>query len=143
MKVQQISIFVENKSGRLAEVTNILARQGVNIRALSLADTADFGILRLIVAEPEKTMALLRDNGFTISQNDVVAVEVPDRPGGLAGILDALQGPGINVEYMYAFVHKCEGSAVLIFRFDEIEKAVETLRKAGFRVLNGDDVRAF
>ncbi len=143
MKVQQISIFVENKSGRLAEVTDVLSKQGINIRALSLADTADFGILRLIVANPEKTMSVLRDNGFTVSQNEVVAVEVPDRPGGLAGILAALQGQGINVEYMYAFVQKCEGSAVLIFRFDEIEKAIDTLSKAGFRILSGEDVRTF
>jgi len=143
VKVQQISIFVENKSGRLAEVTEILAKQGINIRALSLADTADFGILRLIVTDPEKATAVLRNNGFTISQNDVVAVEVPDRPGGLAGILNALQGEGINVEYMYAFVQKCEGSAILIFRFDEIEKAIATLRKAGFRILSGEDVRTF
>jgi hypothetical protein len=143
VKVQQISIFVENKSGRLAEVTAILAKQEINIRALSLADTADFGILRLIVNAPEKTMAVLRENGFTITQNDVVAVEVPDRPGGLAGILDTLQEEGINVEYMYAFVQKCEGSAVLIFRFDEIEKAINTLRKAGFRILSSEDVRTF
>ncbi len=143
MKVQQISIFVENKSGRLAEVTDVLAKQGINIRALSLADTADFGILRLIVTDPEKTTSVLRDNGFTISQNEVVAVEVPDRPGGLAGILAALQGQGINVEYMYAFVQKCEGNAVLIFRFDEIEKAIDTLSKAGFRILSGEDVRTF
>ncbi len=143
MKVQQISIFVENKSGRLAEVTDVLAKQGINIRALSLADTADFGILRLIVTDPEKTTSVLRDNGFTISQNEVVAVEVPDRPGGLAGILAALQGQGINVEYMYAFVQKCEGNAVLIFRFDEVEKAIDTLSKAGLRILSGEDVRTF
>ncbi len=143
MKVQQISIFVENKSGRLAEVTDVLAKQGINIRALSLADTADFGILRLIVSDPEKTTSVLRDNGFTISQNEVVAVEVPDRPGGLAGILAALQGQGINVEYMYAFVQKSEGSAVIIFRFDEIEKAIGTLSKAGFRILSGEEVRTF
>src|SRR5512143_3595751 len=127
MKVEQISIFLENKSGRLAEVTDILAKKGINIRALSLADTADFGILRLIVNDIEKTKKLLKDNGFTVGQNEVVAVEVPDRPGGLAGILSALKGKDINVEYMYAFVQKSEGNAVLIFRFDEIEKAIDTL----------------
>jgi len=141
VKVEQISIFVENKSGRLAEVTRVLAEKGVNIRALALADTADFGILRLIVNDPETATAVLREKGFTLSKNEVVAAEVPDRPGGLAGILDALQGQGINVEYMYAFVRKCEDSAVVIFRFDEIEKAIDTLRRAGVRVLSSEEVR--
>lgn len=142
MKVEQISIFLENKSGRLAEVTEVLARHGINLRALSLADTADFGIFRLIVNDPEKAGRVLKERGFTIGKNEVVAVEVPDRPGGLAGILAALQGKGINVEYMYAFVQKSEGNAVLIFRFDETEKAVETLQKAGIRVLKGEEVLA-
>ena len=142
MNVEQISIFLENKSGRLAEVTEVLARNGINLRALSLADTADFGIFRLIVNDPEKAVRVLKERGFTIGKNDVVAAEVPDRPGGLAGILAALQGKGINVEYMYAFVQKSEGNAVLIFRFDEIEKAVDTLQKAGIRVLKGEEVLA-
>jgi len=141
VKVQQISIFVENKSGRLAEVTEILAQHEINIRALSLADTADFGILRLIVNDTEKTKKILKDSGFTVSQNEVVALEVPDRPGGLAKILRSLQGKGINVEYMYAFVRKCEGNAVLIFRFDEIEKAIAALQASGFRIMTGNEVQ--
>jgi hypothetical protein len=141
MTVDQISIFLENKSGRLAEVTDILARNGINIRALSLADTADFGIFRLIVSDPQKTQAVLKENGFTVAKNEVVAVVLPDRPGGLAGVLKTLQGKGINVEYMYAFVQKSEGNAVLIFRFDEIERAIETLRNAGVKVLDGEEVR--
>jgi hypothetical protein len=142
MKVEQISIFLENKSGRLADITEVLARNGINIRALSLADTVDFGILRLIVSDLEKTKQLLKDSGFTVGQNEVVAVEVPDLPGGLARILAALQGKGINVEYMYAFVRKCEGNAVLIFRFDEIEKAIDALQKAGIRILKREEVLA-
>jgi hypothetical protein len=141
MKVEQIAIFVENKSGRLAEVTDILAKTGVNIRALSLADTADFGILRLIVNDTEKAKKVLNENGFTVRMNEVVAVEVPDRPGGLAGILGALQGEKVNVEYMYAFVQKSGEHAIIIFRFDEIEKAVDTLRKAGVRILKDEEVR--
>ncbi|HTF99774.1 MAG TPA: ACT domain-containing protein [Nitrospirota bacterium] len=141
MKVQQISIFVENKSGRLAEVTDILAKNGINIRALSLADTSDFGILRLIVNDIEKTTSLLKTNGFTVGRNEVVAVEVPDRPGSLATILKTLQGNGINVEYMYAFTQKSEGNAVLIFRFDEVEKAISTLQTAGIRILRGEEVQ--
>ncbi len=142
MKVEQISIFLENKSGRLAEVTDILAKNGINLRALSLADTADFGIFRLIVSDTEKSVALLKNNGFTVARNDVVAVEVPDRPGGLAGILAALQGKAINVEYMYAFVEKSGENAVVIFRFDEPDKAVQVLTAAGVRVLSGEEVYA-
>lgn len=142
MKVEQISIFVENKSGRLAEVTDLLAKNGINIRALSLADTADFGIFRLIVSDPEKAMTVLKENRFTISKNEVVPVVVPDRPGGLAGILNVLQGNAINVEYMYAFVQKSEGNAVLIFRFDETERAIEALNKAGVKILSGEEIGA-
>ena len=142
MKVEQISIFLENKSGRIAEITDILAKNRVNIRALSLADTADFGILRLIVDDIVKAARLLKEGGFTVSKNEVVAVVLPDRPGGLAGILSALQGKNVNVEYMYAFVQKSEGNAVLIFRFDEIEKAIDTLLKAGYKILKREEVLA-
>jgi hypothetical protein len=139
--VEQISIFLENKSGRLAEVTSILAGGGINIRALSLADTADFGIFRLIVHDPASAERLLRESGFTMARNEVVAVVVPDRPGGLAGILAALQGKGINVEYMYAFVQRSEGNAVLIFRFDDTDKAIAVLQQAGVRVLSGEEMQ--
>ncbi len=142
MNVEQISIFLENKSGRLADVTDSLAKSGINLRALSLADTADFGIFRLIVSDTEKAIAILKEKGFTIGKNDVVAVEVPDRPGGLAGILSTLQGKNINVEYMYAFVQKNEGNAVLIFRFDDIGKAVGALRDAGVRILSNAEVKS-
>lgn len=142
MKVEQISIFLENKSGRLAEVTELLARSGINIRALSLADTADFGILRLILNDLEKAKKVLKENGFTVGKTEVIAVEVPDRPGGLAGILNALQGEGINVEYMYAFVQKSGENAIIIFRFDELEKAISALQKAGVRILKGEEVYA-
>jgi len=142
MKVEQISIFLENKSGRLAEVTELLAKSGINIRALSLADTADFGILRLILNDLEKAKKVLKENGFTVGKTEVIAVEVPDRPGGLAGILNALQGEGINVEYMYAFVQKSGENAIIIFRFDDLEKAIAALQKAGVRILKGEEVYA-
>jgi hypothetical protein len=100
MKAEQISVFLENKSGRLAEVTDVLARAGINIRTLSLADRADFGILRLIVNDLEKAKQVLKDRGFTVGSTEVLAVEVPDRPGGMAGILDVLRDGSINVEYM-------------------------------------------
>ncbi|GAB4296338.1 MAG: ACT domain-containing protein [Desulfuromonadia bacterium] len=138
MKVEQISIFIENKSGRLAEVTKILADAGVNIRALSLADTSDFGILRLIVNDREKGVAVLKEKGFTVSRTEVVAVEVPDRPGGLWSILDVLDRKSINVEYMYAFVERCEENAVIIFRFDDTETAIRELTAHGFTILDGE-----
>lgn len=141
MKVEQISIFLENKSGRLAEVTEILARNNINLRALSLADTADFGIFRLIVSDPAGAAALLKSSGFTVGTNEVVAVVVPDRPGGLAGILGTLQEKGINVEYMYAFVQKSEGNAVLIFRFDDTDKAIDALRQGNIKVLSGEEMK--
>ena len=142
MKVEQISVFLENKSGRLAEVAGVLAKAGVNIRALSLADTTDFGILRLIVNDTEKAKQVLKENGFTVGKTEVLAVEVPDRPGGLATILNAMRDAGINVEYMYAFVQKSGGNAIIIFRFDELEKAISALQKAGVVILKGEDVYA-
>ncbi|MBT0666397.1 ACT domain-containing protein [Geobacter pelophilus] len=138
MKVEQISIFIENKSGRLAEVSRILGEAGVNIRALSLADTSDFGILRLIVNDREQAISVLKGKGFTVSKTEVVAVEVPDQPGGLASILQVLDSGSINVEYMYAFVERCGDNAVIIFRFDETEKAISTLASKGFNMLEGE-----
>lgn len=138
MKVEQISIFIENKSGRLAEITRILGDAGINIRALSLADTSDFGILRLIVNNVETAKAALKEKGFTVSKTEVVAVEVPDRPGGLSALLQTLDACQINVEYMYAFVERCGGNAVIIFRFDETDKAIGILSDNGFNILEGE-----
>lgn len=138
MKVEQISIFIENKSGRLAEVTRILGDASINIRALSLADTSDFGILRLIVNDGETAKKVLKEKGFTVSKTEVVAVEVPDRPGGLSAILQALDREKINVEYMYAFVERCGGNAVIIFRFDETDRAIDVLTSCSFNVLDGE-----
>jgi hypothetical protein len=140
MKVEQISIFIENKSGRLAEVTRILGEAGANIRALSLADTSDFGILRLIVDRTDLAKSVLKEQGFTVNKTEVVAVEVPDRPKGLFGILEALDQGKVNVEYMYAFVERCGENAVIIFRFDHPEEAIRLLVEKGFRVLEGERV---
>ena len=134
MKVEQISIFLENKSGRLAEVTRLLGEGGVNIRALTLADTTDFGILRLIVSDKARSLEILKKAGF--------AVEVPDRPGRLSEILDRLGEEGVNVEYMYAFVEKSGDDAVVIFRFDEPDKAVAILERNGFTIMEAEKVYA-
>ena len=140
MKVEQISIFIENKSGRLAEVTRIMGDAGVNIRALSLADTSDFGILRLIVDKTDKAKDVLKAEGFTVSKTEVVAVEVPDEPKGLFGILQILENNSVNVEYMYAFVERCGENAVIIFRFDDIESAIKVLVDNKISVLKGERV---
>ena len=138
MKVDQLSIFLENRAGRLAEVTRILSEAKVNIRALSLADTSDFGILRLIVSDFEKAKTQLKENGFTVGRTSVVAVEVPDHPGGLHEILSMLQDAGINVEYMYAFVQQSGDSAVLIFRFDRTDQGIELLQQKGINIVPGE-----
>lgn len=138
MPVKQISVFLENKSGRLAAVTRTLAAAQINIRALSIADTSDFGILRLIVNDPDRALSVLREDGFTVGQTDVIAVEMPDRPGGLAGVLDLLEQAQLNVEYLYAFIGRGSNGALVIFRVEEVEEAQSKLSQAGFRVLEGD-----
>lgn len=140
MLVQQISIFIENKSGRLAEVTRVLGEAGVNIRALSLADTSDFGILRLIVDQTDKARDVLKEKGFTVNKTEVIAVEVPDRPKGLYGILNVLDQSSVNVEYMYAFVERCGENAVIIFRFDNVEEAIRVLQQHNINILQAERI---
>lgn len=139
MAVEQISVFLENERGGLADVVDALARQGVDIRAMSLADETDFGILRLIADDADRAAEVLKEAGFTVRKTPVVVVLVPDRPGSLARTLNALRG--ISVEYMYAFVRKSGEQAVVVFRFEDVEKAVETLRASGEKVLEAEDVR--
>ena len=142
MRVEQIAVFLENKSGRLAEITAIIAEQGVNIRALSVADTADFGILRLIVDKVEVAKTALKERGFTVSKTNVLAVEVADQTGGLAKVLKSIELAGLNVEYMYAFVNKSAENAVLIFRFEDMDKAIASLQQDGYQLLSGDEICA-
>jgi hypothetical protein len=142
MRVEQIAVFLENKSGRLAEITRILAENDINIRALSVAATADFGILRLIVDKVDLAQETLRAGGFTVGKTSVVAVEVPDRAGGLASVLKVVNEVGLNVEYMYAFVNKSGADAVLIFRFDDMDRAAVVLQENGFTLLTGPQICA-
>lgn len=139
MPVDQISVFLENETGGLADVADVLAKNAVDIRAMALADETDFGILRLIVDDTDRATAALKDAGFTVRKTPVVAVLVPDRPGGLAATLNALRG--IAVEYMYAFVQKSGEQAIVVFRFEDVERAADTLRRAGARLLEPADVR--
>ncbi|MCX5825107.1 MAG: ACT domain-containing protein [Deltaproteobacteria bacterium] len=142
MKVEQISIFLENKPGGLEKVTRLLKDAGINIRTLSMADTTDFGVLRLILNDVEKASRVLKENGLRFSRTTVVAVEVPDRPGGLHEILAVLTKNGINVEYLYAFVERSGQNAVIIFRFDAPEAAIKVLQKNGLTVLPGSRLYA-
>lgn len=142
MKVKQLSVFLENKAGRLARVTRVLGETGINIRALSIADTTDFGILRLIVNDPEKAGKALKEAGFAVTETEVLAVEIPDRPGGLADVLDALDSGGVNIEYIYAFVEKVSPDALVLIRVEKADKAIELLTAAGISVLPGERVYA-
>ncbi len=134
---KQVSVFLENKAGRLAEVCSILGSNNINIRALSIADTSDFGILRMIVSDPVRASQALTQAGFVVRQADVLAVLVDDRPGGLAEVLDKLAAAEINVEYLYAFITPLEGQAVVIFRVADalMDKAAEVLRAAGVELI--------
>ncbi len=140
MFAEQISIFIENKEGRLAEVTAILRDAGVNIRALSLADTTDFGVLRLIVNDNKKAEIALKQEGFTVGKTKVMAVEVEDEPGGLNKILDPLWQNEVNVEYMYAFANPQCKNAIMIFRFDDYKKAIELLAKYEIKVIGPEEI---
>lgn len=140
MKVSQLSVFIENTSGRLADVTRVLADNGSNIRALSVADKVDYGLLRLIVDNPENAKAWLTEEGFTVAVTEVLAIEVPDVPGGLAEIIATLAEAGANIEYMYAFVGTSGQNAIVIFRIEDADSAIEILQNRGIRILTGAEV---
>lgn len=139
MAIEQISVFIENETGGLADVVDVLARSAIDIRAMALADQADFGIVRLIVGDPDRAAAALKDAGFPVRRTTVVGVLIPDQPGGLASTLNALRG--VAVEYMYAFASKSGEQAVVVFRFEDVEGAVATLRSAGASLLDPADVQ--
>jgi hypothetical protein len=140
MKIQQISLFIENKPGHIVAPVRLLAEEGIDLRSLYLADTEKFGIVRMIVSEWQKAAELLESHGFVAKITEVLAVEVPDQPGGLAHLLGALDGSGINIEYMYAFPNRCGVRAVMIFRFDDPDAAIAHLQKTGINVVTGDEL---
>jgi hypothetical protein len=135
MKWKQLSVFLENKPGALSEPCRLLAKAGINIQTFSLADTREFGILRLVVEDSEKARRLLQRNGFAVKATKVVVLEVADRPGGLAAILDALDGTGISVKYAYGFTVKPGNKGVLVFSFDDPDSATEVLKKKGMNLV--------
>lgn len=141
MTVKQLSVFIENRPGRLSAVTKILGDNDVNIRAMSLADTKDFGILRLIVDDFEKAVSALKTEGFSVTTTQVLAVEINDRPGGLSETMKALYNDNISVEYMYsAFINTKENTAYLILRVENVTAALEALSEAGFALISQQEL---
>ena len=140
MTVQQISVFLENKAGRLAAAAAALKNGGVNIRALSIADSENYGVLRMIVNDPDKATAVLTDAGFVAKRNPIVAVEVDDRVGIMCDITQLCDTENVNVEYMYSFVEQSSNKAILFLRFEDTDAAVRMFVKSGYKLLSPDEV---
>ncbi|OHB57883.1 MAG: amino acid-binding protein [Planctomycetes bacterium GWF2_42_9] len=141
MKIKQISVFLENRKGRLYDVCSLLGKNNINIRALNVAETESFGILRIVVNKPEAAMDAFNEAGIVARLTDVIAVEVEDKPGGLADILKVLSDEDVNIEYMYGFVEKSSDKALMVFRFDDVEKAAEVLTKHNVKIVQEQGVR--
>ncbi|MBQ7047002.1 MAG: ACT domain-containing protein [Oscillospiraceae bacterium] len=140
MAINQISVFVENRPGRLADITSVLAENSIDIRALSIADTTDYGILRLIVDNPESALAVLKKEGMTASSTQVLGIAIPDEPGGFAKAIRVLAQAGISVEYAYAFITPDVGNAYVIIRVEDNDKASEVLLSSGISLLNQSEI---
>ncbi|MDD2393623.1 MAG: acetolactate synthase [Eubacteriales bacterium] len=140
MLVKQISVFLENKSGRLAEVTKTLSANEIDIRALYIADTTEYGILRMIVDKPDQALDLLKKSGFTVSTTNVIAIAIADTPGTLDDALEVLSTGGISVEYLYAFVGRASTDAIVVIRVENPEGAIGSLENAGVRVIDSKEV---
>ena len=141
MAVKQISIFVENKEGRIKKAIDTLARAGINIRALSIADTTKYGILRLIVSDNEKAIEALENDGFIVKENEVIVLAVPDEPNGLNSTLAIFDEKDINLEYLYAFVSSKVDEAIVAMRLENMEKAIETLKDSDAKILDENDIK--
>ncbi len=141
MAVKQISIFIENKEGRIKKAINTLAEENINIRALSIADTTKYGILRLIVSDNEKAIAALEKDGFVVKENEVILLAVPDKPNGLNSTLAIFDENGINLEYLYAFVSSKTDAAIVVMRLENMEKAIEALNDSDVNILDTEDIK--
>lgn len=141
MKLTQISVFLENKKGRLYEVCSILGENNINIRALTIAETESFGVLRIVVDKTDQAIKVLKENDFVANITDVVAVEVGDQPGGLAQILKILSQHDINIEYMYGFVEKFSDRALLVFRFEDTETAQKVLIDNNINIVTREEIK--
>ncbi|MDD2372518.1 MAG: ACT domain-containing protein [Syntrophomonadaceae bacterium] len=133
---KQISVFLENKAGRLSHVTRVLGDAGINIRALSIADTSDFGILRIIVNDPARAYRILKDANFTVSETEVIAVQVSDSPGGLAAVLEQMSEANLNIEYLYAFLGTSENDALVVFKVEDMDKTCITFKEKGIKFID-------
>ena len=140
MQIKQLSIFVENKAGRLAEITAVLAEANVDIRAISIADTSDFGILRLIVDHPDEAVEALKKAGMTVSLTSVIAIGIHDRPGDFAKAMRVLADEHIAIEYMYAFISRDKGKAFVILRVDDDQRAISVLQDSGITILTAEEI---
>lgn len=138
--IKQISVFVENKSGRLSDILNVIGKNGIDISALSIADTTDFGIVRMIVNDPDKAAEILKSNNLVVKVTDVIALAVVDKTGGLAGEIEKLKNAGISIEYMYAFIGKSDKGALVIVRVENPEKALEVLKDENVTVVSPEEV---
>lgn len=138
--LKQVSVFIENKRGRLTDVVEQLGKAGINIRAMSLADTTDYGILRLIVSDPEQAAVLLKEKQYAVKLTEVLAVEIPDEPGALVEVLRIIRDSEITVEYMYAFLGNREKGATVIFKCDDAAKATTLLQENQIAVVAEDAV---
>lgn len=140
MKITQISVFLENRKGRLSDVCSLLGSNGVNIRALTIAETESFGVLRIVVDKSDSAIKLLRENQFVANFTDVVAIEVPDQPGGLASVLKVFADNNVNIEYMYGFVEKFSDKALLVMRFEDTDFAQQVLAKHNVSVVTEKEI---
>jgi len=140
MKLKQTSVFLENRKGRLWKAISTLREADINIRALSIADTSEFGILRMIVPDPDKAKEVLEENTFVVKTNEVIGVEIPDQPGGLDGILEILTKADINVEYLYAFVEKKADQAIVVLRTENIDSGIKALKEGGTNLLSPEEL---
>ena len=141
MAVKQISIFVENKEGRIKKAIDTLAKENINIRALSIADTTKYGILRLIVSNNEKAIEALERDGFIVKENEVIILAVPDEPNGLNSTLAVFDEKGINLEYLYAFVSSKTDEAIVVMRLENMEKAIDALNESNVKILDENDIK--
>lgn len=140
MKVKQVSVFMENTPGRLAEVTKVLGDANINILAMTIAETGEFGVVRMIVSDWQKAIDVLKKNDFTTATTEVLAIEIPNKPGSLAKIVAEFAKKNINIEYVYAFVTHTSEEAVIIMRFENTDEAIVVLKDIGVRVLTNEDV---
>lgn len=140
MKIKQLSIFLQNKIGSLSKPLELLSKEGINIRAMCMADTSEFGILRLVVDNPLKGKEILEENNFLVKITEIVGVEMNDTPGGLTTVLQALKDSDIDLEYLYAFTHDKVGKAILLLHADDIDKLIESLQENGIIIVSSDEV---